>query len=124
MNIHRKWYDRSIIDKLDLDNAYFIETGIDLQFHDNFFIKGSIKNLFHKEKNKLSFYPDHDQYRISVGIRWDFLELGYEHICFHPIFPYSTNGKEWKEQAIINTMIIEGFYNRIYINIELKGKFF
>lgn len=104
-------------EKLELDSAYYIEFGIDLYFYNLFFINGSINNLFHARKDELEFYPDCDKYQIAAGIRYKFIEIGYEHLCFHPIFPLSSNGRK-----LINNTILEGGYDKYYINFELTGK--
>lgn len=103
-------------EKLELDSAYYIQFGIDLYFYNLFFINGSINNLFHAKKNELRFYPDCDQYRIALGVRYKYIEIGYEHFCFHPIFPFSSNGQEE------NNAILEGGYDKYYINFEIKGE--
>jgi len=110
-------------DLLELDNAYYLELGVDLYFIDLFFIKGSINNLFHAHKTKLIFYPDCDRYRIATGIRYKGFEIGFEHFCFHPIFPYSTNNHEYNEAEINNNALLEGAYNKFYFNFEVKGEF-
>lgn len=102
------------IKKLELYHAYQVEFEVDFYFVNLFFIKGSINNIFHKVKNQLSFFPDCDQYRFGCGIRIKKLEIGYEHLCFHPIFPFGTELK--------NISLVEGGYNKIYIefNTQLK----
>lgn len=102
-------------EKLELDSAYYIEFGIDLLFYDLVFIHGSINNLFHAKKNELSFYPDCDKYRVAAGIRYNYIEIGFEHFCFHPIFPYSGNDRE------NNNVILEGGYDKFYINFEISN---
>lgn len=101
-------------ENLQLNHAYQIEFKLDFYIKNIFFLKGSIKNIFHKEKNKLSFYPDCDEYTIACGIRYKKFEIGYEHMCFHPIFPYSANNQE------VNNALLEGNYNKLYLNFELQ----
>ena len=110
-------------DLVDLDNAYYLEFGIDLYFLNRFFLKGSINSFFHKNKSKLSFYPDCDSYKIAAGIRYKGFEIGIEHFCFHPLFPFSTNSREWNEAEINNNTLLEGWYDKFYFNFELKGEF-
>jgi len=106
---------------LDLTKAYQIELGIDLYFLKSFFIKGSIKNIFHSKKGELWYYPDCDQYRIACGIRYKELEIGYEHLCFHPIFPYTSNNRQ--EEKGINNALLEGSYDKLYVKFQLQAEF-
>lgn len=101
---------------LNLDSAFQIQFEIDLYFFDIFFLHGSINSIFQKCKDELYFYPDCDQYRFSTGLRYKQIELGYEHLCFHPIFPYGANGRQK------NNALLEGSYDKFYFNLELKGK--
>ena len=110
-------------DILELDNAFVAEAGIDILIKDRFFIKGSMKVLSHRKKNELAFYPDCEFWKIAAGIRHGPLEIGWEHECYHPDFPYSSNSREWEGKALINQAILEGGYDRIYARFELKGIF-
>lgn len=104
------------IKELKLNYAYEIEFKLDLYFINIFFIKGSIKNIFHEKKYKLSFSPDCDHYLIACGIRYKYFEIGYEHLCFHPIFPFSANNRER------NNALYEGSYHKYYLEIKLQSK--
>ena len=104
------------VEKVDLDNTFQAKFEIDLYFFNLFFLHGSIQNNFNSVKNKLEFYPDCDQYRFSTGLRYKQIEIGYEHLCFHPIFPYSANGRQK------NNALLEGSYDKFYFNLELQGK--
>lgn len=101
---------------LNLNRAYEIKFGFDFYVKNLFFLKGSIKNIFHEKKDELSFYPDCDYYRIACGIRYKYFEIGYENFCFHPIFPYSANDR--KE----NNALLEGSYNKYYLEIKLQSE--
>jgi len=109
-------------DILELDRAYQAEAGIDLTILDYLFVKGSMKVLFHKKKNEIWYYPDCDTWMIGAGFRYSGFEAGIEHMCFHPVFPYSSNGGEWNEALINNIAILEGGYTRLYLRLELEGE--
>lgn len=110
-------------DLLELDNAYTTEAGIDLLFKDRFFIKGSMRVLFHRKKGELGFYPDCDFYKVALGVRYGPVEVGFEHMCFHPIFPHSNTGTTWHGKPLINQALLEGGFDRIYAKAILKGGF-
>jgi len=106
-------------EKVDMENAYDINFSIDICYKNLLFINGGINCFFHKKKKKLDFFPDCDMYRIAAGIRYEFMEIGYEHFCYHPVFPFSS-GRDWNDEPLINTTILEGGYDKLYLKIEVE----
>ena len=37
-----------------------------------------------------NFDPWQDTFKFDAGLRWGPIELRYQHVCFHPVLPYST----------------------------------
>lgn len=79
-----------------------------------FFAGGSIESLVWMDKPLSSYIPFQINFTTSVGMRFDNVVLGFDHICFHPIKPYS---------PLLNDGIMpkyEGSYEKFYLRVETK----
>jgi hypothetical protein len=75
------------------NNNYFIQTSFEFQLplslvkgdSNNFFIGADTENQFFKCTDFYGFAPVQDTYRFNTGIRFYGIELGFQHMCLHPV---------------------------------------
>ena len=53
------------------------------------FAGGGIRDDFYPV-NWHDFDPWQDTYKFRAGLRWGPVTIAYQHVCFHPVMPYST----------------------------------
>jgi hypothetical protein len=68
------------------------------------------------------FYPDIDHWTVAAGLRYNGLEIGYEHQQFNPAFSFFMNGKKWKKRTLFKNPLPEGSTEKIYLRFEMKGE--
>lgn len=108
------FYQNQIIK--DPGNAQYLQMGINLEYK-GLFIEGFYQNTFYSTNKDLSFCPDNDIYSFNIGYRKDYAEIGYRHVCSHPVIPYVFKYKDIK-------IFQEGAWDEIYIKLSLEGKLF
>lgn len=102
---------------VDYSNSYGGEFGIKAELFDGLvFVEASTYSLFHSTaRESFDFSPNSQDYRIGVGVAIsEFLFIGYEHSCFHPVMAYYPLSKE---SAVPH---FEGSYDRLYVRFESK----
>ena len=75
-----------LTDILDIKSAYYVELGFEAEWF-GIFIGGSADIGTFKD-GALSFYPFYLKSDFNVGYRRKYFEVGYRHMCNHPIVPY------------------------------------
>lgn len=112
LNYGISYYD---YETLDLTNSINVDFNIDSKLFNFIFIRGGIDTTVNKVIGRLNFSPDHDYYDFSAGVFYKGFELGYKHVCYHPIFPY--NQSEEYELTLL-----EGGYDQLYLKVEAELK--
>lgn len=95
-----QYFNNAILDnnEFSTNNNYFLESSFEFQFPLSF-IKLDVNNIFIGSKyenqftnsNDIYFKPWQDTYKVNFGIRFIGIEIGFEHICSHPVFPNNNN---------------------------------
>jgi len=62
----------------------------------------------------LKCYPFEMAYGIGAGVRFGDLEIGFQHVCKHPIIPYQDYSID---RALFITPRYEGYIDRLYFRI-------
>jgi hypothetical protein len=70
-----------IVEKHQLYSEFIVEA----VFLDTFFITGGIETRTHKSTDFWGFVPIRDLYRFGAGVKLDHFELGWRHMCTHPV---------------------------------------
>jgi len=74
-------------------NDYFAKIDFQLQIPMSFvkgdgnmvFVGASVDNRFIKAPSFWGMAPRYDEYIFNAGIRFFEIEIGFEHMCFHPV---------------------------------------
>lgn len=75
------------------------------------FAGGEITTRMYASENRYTFYPFADEYTFRTGLRWGPVEVGFRHLCTHPVIPYiETSGADIQ---------YEGSYEELYIRVEV-----
>jgi hypothetical protein len=93
--------------------AEYIQAGINLEYN-GFFMEGFYQSTFYYA-GKANFCPDSDIYGIGGGFKKDHIEIGFKHVCTHPVIPYVYLYRDL-------TVNQEGAWNEVYIKVQLEGK--
>jgi len=96
---------------------YFVDIDFELQIPislvkggtEMFYIGSSIENQFIKAPKFWGMAPRYDEYIFNAGVRFFELEIGFEHMCFHPVMVSS-----------LPTTKYFSSYDKIYISIDGK----
>ncbi len=102
------------VDELRISNENVFDVTLDaeVQIFDYFFMGGAIKSYFQDKENQDSFYPFESNYLFKAGLRYKNIELGFRHLCLHPVRPY---------EMIYNAKgSTNGAYEEFYIRISSK----
>lgn len=95
------------------ENVYFITLDIEAELLKYIFIGGAVKTYFQDRINSKSYLPFEADYLFKAGLRYKNIELGFRHLCLHPVRPY-----EMYYQPQGST---DGAYEEFYIRIS--GRF-
>ena len=98
--------------RINAENIYYITLDAEVVILDHLFIGGAVKTYFQDQKDNYTFYPFEADYLFKAGLRFGPLELGFRHLCLHPVRPY-----EMYYQPQGST---DGAYEEFYIRISSK----
>jgi len=106
--------------QINYENTYCAEFGFKLEAFDKWvFIEGFNYCSFNYagDANRLfNFCPNIQNYKFGIGVQiHDFLKIGYEHSCMHPVIPYLPIHDLNKLKQTFETA-----YDRIYVRFETK----
>lgn len=93
------------------DPLVYTQFEFEAEAWETLFVGGSIKTVAQKAEYGWTFAPNYDRYVFTAGVRAGQLELGWRHMCMHPVFAYI--GQRPRE-----TVDLEGAYDEFYIRIE------
>ena len=104
----------SEIDNIRIRNesVYYITLDTEVIILNHLFIGGAVKTYFQDQINDYSYFPFEADYLFKAGFRYKNLELGFRHLCLHPVRPY-----EMYYQPQGST---DGAYEEFYIRISNK----
>ena len=94
------------------ENVYYITLDAEVVILDHLFVGGAVKTYFQDQKDNYTFYPFEADYLFKAGLRYKNLEVGFRHLCLHPVRPY-----EMYYQPQGST---DGSYEEFYIRISNK----
>jgi len=94
------------------ENVYYIILDAEVIILDYLFIGGAVKTYFQDQADDYSYHPFESDYLFKAGLRYKNLELGFRHLCLHPVRPY-----EMYYQPQSST---DGSYEELYIRISNK----
>lgn len=97
------------------DTAMYVMMDAEVEITDYLFVGGSIRTEMMKNSFDQTFAPISDQYIFRAGARIGILEIGYRHLCTHPVFAYVY---QQEERPQVN---YEGNYDEFYLRIS--GRF-
>lgn len=88
-------------------------------FNEHFYIGGSLGVPVWQDPNDgaiPSFWPNDLQAVVKLGIRFGGVEIGYSHLCTHPVMPY---------QPMVGSQTSwEGYYDEIHVKFSGSVKLF
>lgn len=88
-------------------------------FDEHFYVGGSLGVPVWQAPNDgviPSFWPNDLQSVVRLGFRWGGVEIGYSHLCTHPVMPY---------QPIVGSQTSwEGGYDEVHIKFSGSVKLF
>lgn len=78
-----------LADILDVRSAYYAELGVEAEWR-GVFVSGAVDvGVFKdKEPSEMDFWPFYLKSDFGLGYRRKGFEIGYRHMCNHPIVPY------------------------------------
>lgn len=92
--------------------GYYIQLDAEVVAWDHLFVGGWTETYMHRNEDKFNFDPLQQTYQFRAGVRFDPVEIGWEHICGpHPVHTYPDF--EGMERAPF-----EGAYDKFYIRFE------
>lgn len=75
---------------LDFSAEFQIPFSLQKGDKDQFFIGGGTESRFFPSANQIGFEPFQQKYIFDAGIRIFGIEIGYQHMCLHPVTPEPT----------------------------------
>ena len=101
------------VNRVDMAGDFYAQMQGEIVAWDLVFIGGDVRTYAKKWLSSVSFFPNTVEYAVGVGVRYSIFELGFRHICIHPVtpLPYHMSGK----------VIWEAAYEEIYLRIEVGG---
>jgi len=95
----------------DLDGDFYVLFEAEATLFDFLFIGGDVRTEVKNRTTDKSFSPHSAYYGFRAGIRLEPIEVGFRHMCAHPVVPGSIYvAKQW-----------EGWYDEVYIRAEVKN---
>lgn len=92
--------------------SFSVRYSTELLVNKHIFLRGSI-DISEVPSSGGTFTLTAGQYAVSGGFQWKSLEIGYEHMCFHPLLTYTP----LRPKANI---LYEGAIERLYIKATIK----
>ena len=68
-------------------NIMYVTVDAEIVINKYIFIGGAIKTYM-KIEDVFNYYPFESDYLFKAGFRYKSLELGFRHLCLHPVRPY------------------------------------
>jgi len=99
------------------NSNFFVETSFEFQLpfnlvkggEDMFFIGSSTENQFMKSDITWGMIPRQDTFIFSTGVRFLGFELGFNHMCLHPVNDFNTD-----------SYVFFSGYDKVYLKIDGK----
>ena len=96
--------------KIKNESVMYITIDAEIIVLEHLFIGGAVKTYFQDDATDYSYIPVEADYLFKAGFRYKNLELGFRHLCLHPVRPY-----EMYYQPQGST---DGSYEEFYIRIS------
>jgi len=96
------------------DSARVLYTSLDVQAKYGVFYIGGGITTYMSMQDITTYWPWQSDYRIGAGLKIGNMQIGYEHECYHPQYPYLMI---FREQF---TPKYEGGHDKIFIRITSK----
>lgn len=96
------------------DMSMFVMMDAELEIAEYLFVGGSIRTEMMKNDFDKTFAPISDRYVFRAGLRFGILELGYRHLCTHPVYAYVYQQDERPEVKY------EGNYDELYLRVSAR----
>ena len=92
--------------------VFYTELDAEIQLF-RYIFAGGMMRTYMVPAEGINFSPRYNIYDFRAGLRWQMLEVGWRHRCFHPMIAY---------QPLLNVEIqgIEGAYDEIYFRVEVE----
>jgi hypothetical protein len=85
---------------------------VEAEAFEHLFIGGEIRTRMYGVKDSWTFSPFADEYTFRAGVRFGPVEMGFRHLCTHPVVPYiASSGVD---------IAYEGAYEELYVRVELR----
>lgn len=93
------------------EQTYFVDAGIHAEMFKNMvFINMNGRVPMYLNKKAIDFKPLSLSSYVEVGINFNFITIGYKHICIHPVAPYVDTD--------IDIDFHDSWYDEYYIKIK------
>ena len=87
LNSNAALYQDLLLEELVyMDQPFYTDLGCEFQIG-FLFIGGGIYTAVWKSQDNRTFFPYSTNYNFTAGLDFDWLRIGYEHNCFHPVSP-------------------------------------
>lgn len=97
---------------------YYTELDAEVLLFEHIFIGGAVTTRSRTAREKYgipyNFSPFTDEYLFKAGIRFGNVEIGFRHLCTHPVIPYINSVRQVNRTPIT----YEGAYEEIYLRFE------
>lgn len=93
------------------DSSIYTELEARVTIAELLFIGGSVRTQSFRSDGKLNFSPVRDTYRFKAGLQYQGLEIGWRHMCEHPV---TTN---WQSISASDLGFERG-YDELYIQFS------
>ena len=106
----------SYTEPIEYDNldwgVFYTELDAEVQLFRYLFAGGTMRTYMVPSEG-INFSPRYNVYDLRAELRWQVLEAGWRHRCFHPMITY---------QPLLDVEIqgIEGGYDEVYLRVEVK----
>jgi len=88
----------------------------DLEFRASWYgiyLGGGVKTYFNPDKDLVYSFPHRADYRVFLGWKRDFFEIGAQHECIHPVMPF--------HYQLQPTEVQDRASNKIFIRFSIGG---
>ncbi len=105
----------STVSYFAIDDTYYVDLGVEATLWKHLFIKGSTETQMVKSSREL-FAPYQIKYYIDIGLKYDWLFVGYKHACFHAV----TSKSLYTSRDFVPELY--GGFTKLYVRAEFKIK--
>jgi len=92
--------------------SYYTELDSELWAYDTLFVRSRLRTEIDFKRIN-SWSPYWVTYDLSLGVRFDLVEIGFRHLCTHPIQPYAT-------VVGVRSPVLEGAFEEVYLRIGAR----